>query len=84
MENALEIAKPLAAQLSFGAVMGYCSGYAMKKVGKVVAFGVGVVFIGLQAAASTGYINVDWAKIKDDTLKKMDSVSSCSLRNCGV
>lgn len=74
VENALEIAKPLAAQLSFGAVMGYCSGMAMKKIGKAVAFGVGVVFIGVQAAASTGYIAVDWVKIKDDTMKKMDKV----------
>lgn len=75
VEQALELAKPLAAQMSFGAVMGYCSGYAMKKVGKAVAFGVGIIFIGLQAAVSTGYISVDWAKIQSDTMKKMDTVS---------
>lgn len=74
VEKALEMAKPFAAQLSFGAVMGYCSGTAMKKIGKAVAFGVGVIFIGLQAAASTGYISVDWTKIRDDTMKKIDSV----------
>ncbi|CAB9529868.1 FUN14 family [Seminavis robusta] len=73
VENAIELAKPLLAQLSFGAAMGYCSGMAMKKVGKAVAFGVGVIFIGLQAAASTGYIAVDWAKISDDTMKKLDT-----------
>lgn len=76
VERALEVAKPLAAQLSFGAVMGYCSGTAMKKIGKAVAFGVGCLFIGLQAAVSTGYIAVDWAKISDDTMKKLDTVSA--------
>jgi uncharacterized membrane protein (Fun14 family) len=74
VERAIELAKPLLAQLGFGGVMGYCSGMAMKKIGKAVAFGVGVIFIGLQAAASTGYITVDWAKISDDTIKKIDPV----------
>ena len=74
VERALELAKPLFAQLSFDAVMGYCSGTAMKKIGKAVAFCVGCLFIGLQSAAATGYISVDWTKIKDDSLKSLDRV----------
>ena len=74
MERAMELAKPMAAQISFGSVMGYCSGTAAKKIGKAVAFAVGCIFIGLQAAVSTGYIEVDWAKIQTDTVGKLDQV----------
>lgn len=74
VERALELAKPVLAQVGFGSVMGYCSGTALKKIGKMVAFSVGCLFIGLQAAASTGYISVDWAKIKDSSMKSLDKV----------
>ena len=74
VERALEVAKPVLAQIGFGTVMGYCSGTAMKKIGKMVAFTVGCLFIGVQAAVSTGYISVDWAKIKDSSLKRLDKV----------
>lgn len=75
MEQALDKMKPVLAQLSFGSVMGYCSGMALKKVGKAVAFVVGIGFVGLQTAASMGYINVDWRKVKEDALKPLDTVS---------
>jgi len=74
VEKALELLKPMASQLSFGAVMGYCSGVALKKIGKAAAFVTGVLFIGVQGAVSTGYVEVDWAKISNDTLKKFDLV----------
>lgn len=83
MEKAMELAKPMAAQISFGSVMGYCSGTAAKKVGKAVAFAVGCIFIGLQAAVSTGYIEVDWARIQTDTVKKLDQVRVlCACFGC--
>ena len=75
VEKAIDLAKPVLAQMSFGAVMGYCSGTAMKKIGKAVAFGVGVIFIGLQAAASKGYITIDWANINKQIKSSMDQVS---------
>ena len=40
------------AQITFSAVVGYCSGYAVKKVGKVAVVGIGVTFIGLQVRCS--------------------------------
>ena len=82
VEQALEKLKPLLSGLSFGSVMGYCSGYAFKKVGKAVAFVVGVGFIGLQAVVSTGYIDVNWGKMKEDALKKVDAVSTQSPHDC--
>lgn len=73
VEQAIEKAKPFLANLSFGAVMGYCSGTAMKKVGQALAMVIGLGFIGLQTAASTGYITIDWMKVKDDVAKKIDA-----------
>ena len=35
-------------RISFGAVAGYCSGYAIKKVGKAAVVFVGLSFIALQ------------------------------------
>lgn len=72
MEVAIEKMKPILAQLSFGSVMGYCSGMALKKVGKAVAFVVGIGFAGLQTAVHMGYIDVDWSKVKNDALKPLD------------
>lgn len=69
----IEKSKPLLANISFGAVMGFCSGYAMKKVGKALAFIVGMGFIGLQAAATTGYIQIDWEKLRLDVVKRVDT-----------
>lgn len=74
VESAISKLKPVFAQLSFGSIMGYCSGYAAKKVGKAIAFVVGMGFIAVQSAAYTGYINVDWMKIKEDAKKKIDAV----------
>ena len=73
VEEAIEKAKPVLAKISFGAVMGYCSGIALKKVGKMLAFIVGLGFIGLQTAQSTGYLAVDWSKIVDDLKMKADT-----------
>ena len=41
--------KDLGLQLSIGSVCGFCSGYALKKVGKTAAFIFGIGFISLQA-----------------------------------
>lgn len=79
VESAIEKAKPIIAKLSFGAIMGYCSGVAMKKIGKAVAVIVGIGFIGLQTASSSGYIAVDWTKISDDFKTKADSNSDGSI-----
>jgi len=73
VETALTKLKPLFAKLSFGAVMGYCSGYALKKVGKALAVVIGVGFIGIQSAVATGYIKVDWDKMSNDVVMKIDT-----------
>ena len=77
VEKAISMLKPVVAKLGFGAVMGYCSGYAVKKVGKAAAFTVGLIFMGLQGLAVSGYIEIDWMKVKDDAVAAVDTVRSC-------
>lgn len=56
---------PLATKLGYGGVMGVFSGMALKKVGEVVAIGIGVVFIGLQFLQYKGLINIDYGTVKE-------------------
>lgn len=55
---------PWVQQLGFGAVAGFVAGYALKKVGKVVAIVLGVLFVTLQLLAWSGFIAVDWGAIQ--------------------
>lgn len=75
----IEKAKPQISKLTFGGVVGYCSGAAAKKVGKAIAVLAGLTFIAIQSAVHTGYISVDWDKIKDDAVAKVDTVSLCTI-----
>ncbi len=72
----LQRSGPAVSQLSFGGVVGYCSGMAFRRVGKAVGVVIGLGFIGLQTASSFGYLQVDWDKIRDDAIKPLDTVSS--------
>jgi len=62
----------LPTQLSYGFVMGYCSGYALKKVGKVAAVVLGTGFVVLQSLQYGGYIKVDHSAIKTSVESMMD------------
>ena len=72
---AIEKAKPILAKVSFGSVIGYCSGYTIKQAGKAAALVLGAGIIAVQTCVSYGYIQVDWGKVKDDAIKKVDTVS---------
>ena len=74
--SALDKIKPMMTKLSFGMFAGYTSGYATKKAGKVAAVLIGVAFIFLQTLAATGYVQIDWMKIQDSAVKKLDIVST--------
>jgi uncharacterized membrane protein (Fun14 family) len=54
--------------------MGYCSGMAFRRVGKFAGAVLGFGFMGVQAAQSSGYINVNWNKIEEDVfIKPLDA-----------
>lgn len=46
--RAIQALGPVGSEITMGAVLGFCSGYAVKKVGKMAAFVVGVTFIATQ------------------------------------
>ena len=60
-----------AGTVSFGSAMGFCSGYALKKIGRAGATTVGIIFMSLTAAERSGYINVRWDNIERDVMKKV-------------
>ena len=51
-------------ELTFGMAMGLCSGYLLKKLGKMVMLVVGLGFVSLQLLANSGYITVNWVKVE--------------------
>ena len=47
-------------QLGFGALAGACAGYAAKKIAKVTAVLIGIVFILLQFLAYKHFVAINW------------------------
>lgn len=75
--------------LSYGFVAGFCSGYAAKKAGKLVAVVAGGVYAGLQVLAFNGYIEINHGNIeaslvgvadlnKDGVVDMKDFSEACS------
>jgi uncharacterized membrane protein (Fun14 family) len=59
-------------QLSYGFISGYCSGYALKKVGKTAAVVFGFGFMSLQTLSYYGYVKVDHGQIRKDVENLLD------------
>ncbi len=55
---------PYAEQLGFGLVAGFAVGYALKKVGKVLAVLLGILFVVVQVLASQGFLTVHWGEVQ--------------------
>ena len=73
MKDIIEKAKPLISKISFGSVLGYCSGTAAKKIGKAIAITVGLVYMAVQSASYSGYLQVDWDKVEKDVVQSIDT-----------
>ena len=56
---------PIVSQIGFGAAVGFICGFALKKVGKVIAIGLGILFIAAQVLAYLGVIQIDWGPISN-------------------
>lgn len=50
--------------LSLGGVLGFCAGYAIKKVGRAVIFVVGALFVLIQLLAYAGVLSVNWGQVQ--------------------
>ena len=60
----LETVAPYLQQLSFGALAGFAAGYALKKVGKLAAVTLGLLFIAIQILAYYGFVTIDWLEVQ--------------------
>ena len=69
---------PLISQFALGGVLGFCAGYAIKKVGKVVAIVIGLAFILLQVLAYYKVIVIDWTPIARwwDMMRQQDTMGN--------
>lgn len=74
----LDVFGPYLQQLSFGAIAGFAAGYALKKVGKVLAVVLGLFFIFLQILAYYGFVRIDWVEVQNsvDPLLGSDSLGN--------
>jgi len=57
---------------TFGVAMGFCSGYLVKKAGKLAALAVGAGFVFLQVMEHNGYISISWQKFEEQYTKELD------------
>ena len=64
---------PLLTKLGYGGVMGFFSGLAMKKVGQIAAFFVGIGFIAVQVLQHEGVIQVDFLEVKEKAIEVFDA-----------
>ncbi|CAN5647596.1 FUN14 domain-containing protein [soil metagenome] len=61
----LDSLMPYLGQLTFGALAGFAVGYTLKKVGKLMALLLGVLFICLQLLAYYGFVSIDWPRVQE-------------------
>ncbi|OQR99714.1 hypothetical protein ACHHYP_04872 [Achlya hypogyna] len=59
-------------QISWGFMMGACSGFALKKVSKVGAVMIGCAFMAMQTASYYGYLDVNYKKLERDITDMLD------------
>ncbi|MFO7546869.1 MAG: FUN14 domain-containing protein [Trueperaceae bacterium] len=71
----LQSVLPWVQQIGFGAVAGFVAGYALKKVGKLVALAIGLLFIVIQLLAWWGFLSVDWGVVQKTVDPLLESES---------
>ena len=62
--NLFDSIAPYLGQISFGALAGFATGYALKKIGRTAIVIFGLLFIAIQLLAYTGVVRVDWLRIQ--------------------
>ncbi|KAL1919877.1 uncharacterized protein VTP21DRAFT_1809 [Calcarisporiella thermophila] len=58
-------------KITFGALLGFSTGYLVKKLGKLFALFVGASFVVLQILAYHGVVNVQWGKLESLFRKRL-------------
>ncbi|CAH0514553.1 unnamed protein product [Peronospora belbahrii] len=66
------VASGTGGQISWGICMGICAGFALKKMSKLGVVSIGALFVMLQCANYSGYVDVDYKKLKRDLKDCLD------------
>lgn len=66
---------PWVQQIGFGALAGFVAGYALKKVGKVLALVLGLFFVGLQLLAWNGFVTIEWGRVQAEVEPLLETSS---------
>lgn len=76
VDGAFNALAPYLGQISFGALAGFATGFALKKIGRVALVIFGLLFITVQLLAYYGVVQVDWLRIQSfaDPLLKRESL----------
>ncbi len=83
----VEIVTPLLAQLGVGGVIGLSVGYALKKIGQLLAVILGLAFLGLEALAYKGIITINYQALMEfgrdmfNNLGALESVFTTMVSN---
>lgn len=64
--------RSVAEQLGVGGVLGFATGYSIRKLGRIVAFFVGTEICILQYLAYRKWLIMDWNRIANDVKPKLD------------
>eukprot|EP01038_Epipyxis_sp_PR26KG_P013455 gene13455-18047_t len=59
-------------EVGYGFLMGYSSGFAVKKISKFVAFTIGTFFVVVQTLSYSGYLDVKYDKLQTEAEKVLD------------
>jgi uncharacterized membrane protein (Fun14 family) len=62
MDSIMTYIGPIIQQLGFGGIMGFCVGYASKKIAKTAVILIGIIFICIQFLAYYGWVEPHWDK----------------------
>ncbi len=61
----VEIITPILTQLGIGGIAGLCVGFALKKIGKLLAILLGIAFLFLQYLAYVGIISINYSALEE-------------------
>ncbi|WP_425146882.1 FUN14 domain-containing protein [Deinococcus sp.] len=64
VQSLLNALLPLLPDLSLGAILGFCAGYAIKRLGRMTALLVGLLFLAVQIMAWQGLLTLHWDKVQ--------------------
>ncbi|VDO12079.1 unnamed protein product [Rodentolepis nana] len=76
--------KPVAQQILIGAASGLLTGYVLSKIGKSVAFCIGVTAVGAQFFVNRRKSKTDWKQVESDAREALNRVLPTNKRDYAI